>query len=596
MYISISNSIGSSTLQGGGVTPVASDNTFIGGVGATTVTSAADFAALTTLSESDIENFSIDGNNNVSFAVTAPSYDFNINSFLNDSNITYLIDANGLATSNVSCRNATNLQYLYLPSATTLGRDFYMDNVTSLVRVNYEGVTTILSRINLADCESLEKLDFRSLNRVQNDTNGSLLNLKGLKYFYLGALNNFDSGQLQRILIRNVARFPYFLYAGQTSGDMKVYYNTSWGVQNQQAFTRCNAGWQIGDTCTINGLTYTAVDGTPTTDGEFNCAADQSANQRQTNFTAAINNDTRTGTVGDLAAANDGSYMYIYCTTVGSAGNAITAVMGAGNTGTASFDWSPFKYGSDIYQALVDMRDIEGATMTEVSFIIAVNAPTNLSASSVGSTSFTLNFTEPIANANGTEIYEVWVEETNNKANPKNYFYYQYVSGTGISITGLEPNTEYTVKVRTQDGQMQFSAFSNTISLSTQNLGPEIVINGDFSDPGTGNVISQSGGILVNDQNRLKITSDGSSGFSRGVWETNGNQGDTFKITANIISITGSTRFVDISNNNSIGLSQGEFETEVTLGSAGKQVGFGGLSDTSFELVLDNVSVKEVLN
>ena len=380
-----------------------------------------------------------------------------------------------------------------------------MDNVTSLVRVNYEGATTILSRINLADCESLEKLDLRSLNQLSNDTGGSLINLKGLKYFYLGALNNIDSGQLERILVRNIGRNPYFLYAGQTSGDMKVYYNTSWGVQNQQAFTRCNAGWQIGDTCTINGLTYTAVDGTPTADGEFNCAADQDNNQRQANFTTAINNDTRTGTVGDLAAVNDSANMYIYCTTSGSAGNAITAVMGGSNTGTATFDWSPFQYGNDIYQALVDMRDIEGATMTEVDNIITVNAPTGLSATSISLTSFTLNFTEPSANANGTETYEVWVEETNNKANPKNYFYYQYVSGTGIRITELEPNTEYTVKVRTQDSQMQFSDFSSSISVTTIDSPDWSLVTGAYSFE---LLDSDNLGVLQNEVIELRRSSD----------------------------------------------------------------------------------------
>ena len=127
-------------------------------------------------------------------------------------------------------------------------------------------------------------------------------------------------------------------------------------------------------------------------------------------------------------------------------------------------------------------------------------------------------------------------------------------------------------------------------------LGVEEVTNGDFAEAGVGNVISQSGGVLVNDSNRLKITSDGSSGYSRGVWETNGAQGDSYIIKADVISTSGTVRFIDVSNNaSSTDLVAGStYERIVTLGSSGKQAGFGGLSDTSFEIILDNISIKEV--
>ena len=127
-------------------------------------------------------------------------------------------------------------------------------------------------------------------------------------------------------------------------------------------------------------------------------------------------------------------------------------------------------------------------------------------------------------------------------------------------------------------------------------LGSEEIVNGDYEQSGIGNALSQSGGILVNENNQLKITSNGSSGFSRAVWNTNGLEGEQFLIKADIISVSGNTRFIDISNNQGQSLTQGTtFSTIITLGSAIKQVGFGGLSDTSFELVIDNVSVKEYL-
>lgn len=126
-------------------------------------------------------------------------------------------------------------------------------------------------------------------------------------------------------------------------------------------------------------------------------------------------------------------------------------------------------------------------------------------------------------------------------------------------------------------------------------FGKEIVINGDYSESGVGNVISQSGGILVNENNKLKITSNGSSGFSRGIWNTNGSIGDRFLIKADIVSIIGSTRFVNISDNVSQSLVEGAFSTTIIIGSGGlAQVGFGGLIDSSFELVIDNVSIKQI--
>ena len=125
-------------------------------------------------------------------------------------------------------------------------------------------------------------------------------------------------------------------------------------------------------------------------------------------------------------------------------------------------------------------------------------------------------------------------------------------------------------------------------------LGSEEVVNGTFEQSGIGNALSQSGGILVNENNQLKITSNGSSGFSRAVWNTNGLEGEQFLIKADIISKSGSTRFINISNNAGQGLVQGTtFSTIITLGGSGNQIGFGGLSDTSFELVIDNVSVKK---
>ena len=127
-------------------------------------------------------------------------------------------------------------------------------------------------------------------------------------------------------------------------------------------------------------------------------------------------------------------------------------------------------------------------------------------------------------------------------------------------------------------------------------IGGEEVINGDYTEAGVGNVISQSGGVLVNDSNRLKMTSDTSSGYSRGVWATGGSAGDTFVIEADIISTSGSVRFYDQSNNATYTdvVAGSNYKKYIVLGSSSDNLGFGGNNDTSFELILDNVSVKQV--
>lgn len=127
-------------------------------------------------------------------------------------------------------------------------------------------------------------------------------------------------------------------------------------------------------------------------------------------------------------------------------------------------------------------------------------------------------------------------------------------------------------------------------------LGSEQVNNGDYAEAGVGNVISQSGGVFVNDSNRLKITSDTSSGYSRGVWATGGSAGDTFVIEADIISKSGSVRFYDQSNNATYTdvVAGSNYKKYIVLGSSSANLGFGGNNDTSFELILDNVSVKQV--
>lgn len=435
-------------------------NTFIGGVGATSVTSAADLAAISSLLEAQILGFQVDGNNNVSCRVEV-NYNLNAGSFTGDLALTYFIDEDGYNTYVRDFQDCTNLQYLYLPNATNAGQQFDSDDVTNLERVNIESIVTILNRFIISDSDALEKLDLRSLTNISvNDQTGTLCQNTGLKRFYLGKVTSINATNLNSILIRNTGRQPTFYLNGNVSGDMVVYHSASWGVADRAAFTRIRAGWQVGDTCTINGLVYTAVNGAPATDGEFDASA--GGNTAHNNFRNAVNADTRTGSA-DIEAISDNAFACIRATATGVGGNSITAVMGVGNTGTASVDWSPFKYGNDIHHALVDMRDIEGATMVEVSTPITVNTPTNLEVLPISDDYYRIDFTAPTANANGTDGYEVWVDDG---TVTRKFFYFREITTpyTTINVSGLTSPENAKFKVRTFDGHYNFSGFTAEVT------------------------------------------------------------------------------------------------------------------------------------
>ena len=98
-------------------------NTFIGGVGASSVTSANALAGKLSLSRWHIKNFQIDSNNNVSCYINR-NYSINSMAFFNDNNIRYYIDEGSNCTRlNTSAfHNVNNLSF---------GRVLIFPNVTS---------------------------------------------------------------------------------------------------------------------------------------------------------------------------------------------------------------------------------------------------------------------------------------------------------------------------------------------------------------------------------------------------------------------------------------------------------------------------------
>ena len=87
----------------------------------------------------------------------------------------------------------------------------------------------------------------------------------------------------------------------------------------------------VGETVTINGLTYTAISGTKVDNITFDI--DGNDTQDATDLTDSINNDTRTGTLGDVSAISSAGEVTITTDVLGIDGNAITlAESGSGIT------------------------------------------------------------------------------------------------------------------------------------------------------------------------------------------------------------------------------------------------------------------------
>lgn len=83
-----------------------------------------------------------------------------------------------------------------------------------------------------------------------------------------------------------------------------------------------------GDTVTVNGLVYTAVGGVKANNTEFSVDGDDTASA--VDLADSITNDTRTGTIGDLLAANAAAVVTITSTLDGTAGDVVTLVSSDG--------------------------------------------------------------------------------------------------------------------------------------------------------------------------------------------------------------------------------------------------------------------------
>jgi len=105
--------------------------------------------------------------------------------------------------------------------------------------------------------------------------------------------------------------------------DTQPYFNSTWTIVSTGATTAratvTFASAIAGDTVTMNGLTYTGVDGIKASFSEF--SVDTSDNAAAIDLEDSINNDTRVGLLADLSAISFAGVVTVSQTITGADGN-----------------------------------------------------------------------------------------------------------------------------------------------------------------------------------------------------------------------------------------------------------------------------------
>ena len=443
-------------------------NTFIGN-GGTAFPTAASFDVIASgAAESDIKGYTVDGSNNVSFYIG-----INYSIFSNLTNaVTYFIDLDGKVTSTASFSLLTNngLKYLYLKNLTSVpgGSSASIANITALLHINLESIIDIGRRWLLQSSTNLKKIDFRGATNMSSNSLQLLNNLSSLERAYVGNLATVaDYWNAEAKARPNSFQFrpPFEL----VKTGCKIYVHSSQGTMNRNAYGNIySLNYQVGDEITMNGLIYKAVGIAPAANGEFDIVTGSpNPNVLASRLVAAQTSDPRIGTLGTITSYIRSIGVVVFTSNIlGVAGNAITLSFNPIGGGAATV--TAFKGGNDIAPWITYARDIRSATIIECTAPITVNPPTGLSYSSLTSNSCVLDFTLPTANANGNDGYEVWVEDATLY---RKLFEYAEVTASGQVLNLAEVVTDLgtisgvKIKIRTIDGQFNFSDFSNEITL-----------------------------------------------------------------------------------------------------------------------------------
>ena len=441
-------------------------NVFIGGVGASYITSANDYASISNLTESQIKNFQIDVNNNISFYTnTEHTINDGASTTFNTPELTYFIDLGGKIIACEGLNGIPNCLCLYFPSLVSSDQINVRDSVV-LTGLTI-GDTDMNDRLMYDTFPSLKHFYFNTLTSISSSVNSSNLNeYTNIERLYIGNLENINPLLAYGVMRRNSVR-GYTLRGINPSA--KIYYNPLLGVANREAFLNFNElSIFEGDTYTINGLVYTCVNGIPSADGEFQINVD--ANTVKNNLRAAINSDTRIGTFDKVLATNDNASLAVYSSVIGAGGNSVEVVAGAGNIGLFAPELPNLRGGYDVHPALIIAREL-GCTLIEVTDTTKPNQITDLSFSNITSSSVDVSFTPPIS-TNNLDFYEVYIERQDLdywheiRVQQRNTIH-QEIIGSGDTINNLLANVDYKIKIVACDEFWNKSEISNEIEITT---------------------------------------------------------------------------------------------------------------------------------
>lgn len=426
---------------------------------------------------------------------------FYIDTFYIKPEVTWVIDLQGKITriNQGAFRRCVNMEWMYFPNVRSIsGPSGYF---------TLEGLTGLLGYLTFPEWRGLDGTFYpgvlgpnnmnhifnNALNvttlytpkleywRLQWSNRSALMGMTALKRWYAPLLKYTDGAAGRNHPSYDPAIDPLKdmnIAGGTTCGPGKVFYlhPDIATIRKADVLLRVFNNVVAGDTLTINGLTYTAVNGPKSNYTEFRCdfpTAPNSTNQTHVmmDIRDSINNDTRIGDYADVYAANylqSGNVEHAYhanliiqSTEAGSASNVITcSTTSAGlvlSAGTLNYGGSPDRH---LQHWIDEGTDIRYVTNFEAPFAI-----TDLSADLITTNSCRLNFSTPPLGFNPIDFYEVWIED--GKTFRHLFVPHQEITGSGELVLNLEPGTKYKIKVVTRDYLYNGSPFSNVIEIVT---------------------------------------------------------------------------------------------------------------------------------
>jgi hypothetical protein len=430
-------------------------NVWIGGIGGDYGTPEL-FSALTNLSASDFQSYTVDENNNVSFYIDGNYALDNNNQFYNDATITYYIDTGALNSMQLNnFRNCSSLEYFHAPSmdwTNAGGGRYFLLNANHKGKFEYLG-TGSPGHALLQGNSSLDMVYFpNSPNAGSSQIRPTMASLSGLERLYIPSMSTIYHEAGGILNFDNIAsNVTYYLNpALQTNGVSR-------------GMILFNNNIAVGDTVTINGLVYTLVT-SGATEGEWNYNSD--ARRSSSSLATQINSDTRIGTSGDVIAYSQINEYQLYFETdiIGASGDAITYSISNSPGGGMVADGPTFTGGGGEHPQVGYFRDDKSGTIVWVDDYTIPNPPTGLYYSSLDSDSVVLNFSPPPSVVNGIGGYEVYINDGVSPWQP--YLRFTEISDTGeeIDLTGINIGG-LKIKIRTFDGHYNLSAFTEEITL-----------------------------------------------------------------------------------------------------------------------------------